>query len=730
MKTGIRSKALVFLVIIPFLLIAILAGLLFEVQFNKDIRNARAMLEAHSASIRETLHIEVARNLELLRTIATNPLSARVISRMASVPDGLDNDDYRNLAEFDAQRDMMDYTSRNTTLDLVYVASSDSTGLVVSRDVQLAQGFDVRGRDYYVAAIAAPGVPVISQPRISAEKSDEPIIVITAARTVADLEGTVVGIAAFNYRLSPIITIIKAQMAANNVDIALYDTTGGYVLWDAAAGKEYFYDPKNVVPLKDLLVSYGYAGASVDELVKSLVNRTDHSFDIGAGTETSMAQAVPIPDTRWALLVRFPRARVVSDLLKTIVPPLVFFVLIFFLAQLIIFILAMRSIVRPLVTVGKNLEALAAADADLTVTIPSLTKDEIGQVAGSFNQFTGKMRELIVDIKQAIDGTNTIKQNVTASTEESSSAIEEISANLGSIQNQIEVLDQNIKDNVSAIEQVTRNIGQVDDQIISQSAMVEQSTSAITQMMASLNSVDGIAQTKQKSTRALAALAEDGKGNILETSSTFKSVVSHIIEIQEMADAINAIANQTNLLSMNAAIEAAHAGDAGRGFAVVADEIRKLADSAATSSQSIGKLIKDISDAVRVTDQNLDRTSEAFDNIAEEVSGTVDAFSEIEQAVSELNIGGRQILESINEINDVTVHIREGSRDIKAGTKVMLDSSSRIEEVSNRVTTGMAEATMGSAEIVRSMQLLVEQARDLSTIVDALRHKFGQFKTE
>lgn len=730
MHASIKSKALVFLVVVPFVLISILSVLLFAVEFNKDIRNARAMLEAHSVSIRETLHIEVARNLELLRTIAVNPLSAQVIAGMGSVPTGLDNDDYKNIAGFEALRDVMDYTSRNTTVDLVYVASRDSTGLVLSREVQLAQGFDVRGRDYFVGALASPGVPVISQPRISAEKSAEPIIVITAARTVADAEGKVVGIAAFNYRLSPIIALIKAQMAANNVDIALYDTSGGYVLWDTAAGKEYFYDPKQVVPLKDLLVSYGYLGGAVDDLVKHLVGRTDYSFEIGSGAGTSIAESVAIPDTRWALLIRFPKASVVSGLLKSIIPPLLAFMVVFFVAQAILFMLVMRTIVRPILTVGHNLEALAAADADLTVTIPSLTRDEIGQLAGSFNQFTGKMRELIVGIKEAIDGTNTIKQNVSASTEESSSAIEEISANLESIQKQIEVLDQNIKDNVSAIEQVTKNIGQVDDQIISQSAMVEQSTSAITQMMASLNSVDGIAQTKQKSTQALAALADGGKANIQETSTTFKSVVSHIIEIQDMASAINAIANQTNLLSMNAAIEAAHAGEAGRGFAVVADEIRKLADSAGRSSKSIGKLIKDISDAVRVTDHNLDHTSEAFERIATEVSSTVNAFSEIEQAVSELNIGGRQILDSINEINDVTVHIREGSRDIKAGTRVMLESSSRIEDVSNRVTTGMAEATMGSAEIVRSMQLLVEQSRDLSLIVDALRDKFGQFKTE
>ncbi|PKL07812.1 MAG: hypothetical protein CVV51_12205, partial [Spirochaetae bacterium HGW-Spirochaetae-7] len=160
------------------------------------------------------------------------------------------------------------------------------------------------------------------------------------------------------------------------------------------------------------------------------------------------------------------------------------------------------------------------------------------------------------------------------------------------------------------------------------------------------------------------------------------------------------------------------------------DVHHELADSAAQSSQTIAKLIKDISSSVRETDQNMLRTSEAFEKITDEVGSTVNAFTEIEQAVSELNLGGKQILDSINEINEVTVHIREGSRDIKAGTAAMLDSSTKIKEVSDRVTTGMAEATTGSAEIVRSMQLLVGQSQSLSVIVDELRQKFGQFKTE
>ncbi len=730
MKSGIKTKALIFLVAVPVVLIVSLSVMLFTVEFNKDLRNAKAMLETKSNNIRDALYLEISRSFELLRTVATNPVTGRVISRMGRIPDGLDNDDYQVLEEFKDLKDVLDYTARNTTVDLVYVASQAATGIIVGRDVQIGAGFDVRKRDYYAGAMAKPGLPFISEPRVSAEQSVEPIIVITAAQTVADSGGKIVGLAAFNYRLTPIIALIKAQMENYGVDISLYDTTGQYVLWHKFADREYFYDPKNTVPLTTLLEGLGYTGAEGTALAETLTSGDGHYFDAASERGDLMVQSVRVPGTRWALLVQFPRSQVVSELLSSIVPPLLLFLVVFLAAQLIIFIVTLQGVVKPLVRVGKNLEALAAADADLTVTIPRMTDDEIGQVAQSFNHFTGKLRVLMIEVKKAIENTNNVKQNVSASTEETSSAIEEISANLNSIGKQVETLDGSITDNMSTIRQITTNISQVDDQIVSQSAMVEESTAAITEMIASLNNVNSIAQAKQKTTLALAKLATEGKDKIDETANTFKLVVSHINQIQEMASTINNIAAQTNLLSMNAAIEAAHAGDSGRGFAVVAEEIRKLADSAAKSSRTIAQLIKDISIAVRDTDQNVSRTSQAFERINQEVTSTVNAFTEIEQSVSELNIGGQQILESTNQINEVTVHIRDGSREIKSGTRAMLDSSSKIKEVSDRVTTGMAEATMGTSEIVRSMQLMVQQAQELNSIVDDLRFKFGQFKTE
>ena len=387
-------------------------------------------------------------------------------------------------------------------------------------------------------------------------------------------------------------------------------------------------------------------------------------------------------------------------------------------------------VLRPIKNMNRQFIEISSGNGDLTSKIRTRSSDEISELGGSFNTFTEKLRALMIGVKDIIHRLEGIKSELTTSAEESSSAIEQISANLSSVDDQIVVLDNNIAENVTAIEQVTENISSMDKQIVNQSAMVEESTSAITQMISSLGNVNSIALAKRVTTQALTDVAKEGKKKISTTADNFDSVVAQIEEIQQFASTINDIAAQTNLLSMNAAIEAAHAGDTGRGFAVVAEEIRKLADSASRSSRVITDKITGITEAVVGTSMNVNLTTDVFDRISREVIDTVNAFTEIEHAVAELNTGGEQILQSTYQINDITTNIRNGSADIKTGTKVMLESSAQIKDVSTRVTSGMTESTTGAQEVVRAMNSLMELAQGLSGIVGELTSSCGRFKTE
>ena len=726
--TSVKVKTIILSIIIPEFFILLFSAILSTVNYSGEYEDTKKLLDADARSIKDTISIELSESFEMLRNLSKNPMTLDVIKEMDTIPNGLDNDDYINLSQAAELSNLMNNISKGTSADLLFVGGRDTSGLLLSRDVQLSEGFDVRGRDYYNLAFELPDIAVISEPRVSAEETAEPKIVITAARGVIEND-EVKGIVALNYSFDPIIAIIRELKEKFSVEIALYDWVGEYLLWSDNGSTTYFYNPEDIVSFEDLSISMG-TEEYTEEYRQNFFEENDFFFEGLVNGENSMIQTVSIPNTRWSLLVSHPIDEIRREVLYSILPPIVIFLIVFIVVQSVVYFLYTRIIINPLIGIGVNLQKLAEADADLTMHVPVQTKDEIGRVAVSFNTFVEKLRELMLEVKEAINDTDNVKMSVIASTEETSTAIEQISANLDAIGKQIDVLDSNISSTVTAIEEVTQNISSVDEQIISQSSMVEESTAAITEMIASLNSVNAVAQNKQQTTRALSNVAGDGKQKITETAEAFRMVSDQIREIQDMATTINGIAAQTNLLSMNAAIEAAHAGDSGKGFAVVAEEIRKLADSAGNSAKTITQTIKGIIKSVEETDKNVSATTDAFEKIAVEVFDTVNAFTEIEQSVQELTIGGQQILDSTNQINEVTITIRSGSAEIKAGTNSMLESSTEIKEVSDRVTTGMAESITGTQEIVRSMQNMMDLNLKLGEIVDQLKQSFGQFKTE
>ncbi len=395
---------------------------------------------------------------------------------------------------------------------------------------------------------------------------------------------------------------------------------------------------------------------------------------------------------------------------------------------LVIFIsLSMTSfIMKPLSMMVKTSNDLA--DKNLTTNVTYTGKNELGSLGENLNSAISSLHTTIADIQKSSDKTVGVKNELAASTEETSSAINEISANNQSMKTLIEELNRNIMDSTSSVEEITANIESLGNLINSQASMVVQATASVTEMTASINNVAGITESKKKSTEILVSTANEGGEKLGITNNVIQDVAGRIGDIQEMMEIINGIASQTNLLSMNAAIEAAHAGDAGKGFAVVADEIRKLAETTGDNAKNISTVINEITENIESALQAGNVTQKAFEAISSEVTTTEKAFNEIFASTKELAVGGEEILKAMTSLTEVSENIKTGTDEMKEGSLLVSKAMTNVEQISATVTNGMEEVALGIEEISRAVNDINEMTQQMGENSDTLDTVIKQFK--
>lgn len=576
-------------------------------------------------------------------------------------------------------------------------------GVVGLSAEQLPDIFDPRERPWYQNAVQANGKIIITE----AYRSADGVLTFTIAQSVTNAVGEIIGCVGLDINLTDMTAFING-VRAGKTGYCMLLQNNGMILADSK------HPEFNFKTLKETGVP---AFAEIEHI------KTFSTLTID-GTQLSVS-VFPLSGFDWKLVIFIERMEIFSlfsALLKNmILIGALMFIVYFFAAFL--FSRNLKRYFARLETIFGNI-----AEGNLTDRIEVKRYDEVGRLMLNLNTAIEHSHTMICTLKKETEAMSAVSSALSSTMEETTAAIRQIGGNVQAVNDKAMTQAAAVTETVATIEQINGKLNRLVTRIEMQTENITRSSGVIMHMAENTGRITHILEQNNELIKTVYGQTKLGKDGARMANEVVRQIAEKSESLLEASQIIQNIASQTNLLAMNAAIEAAHAGESGKGFAVVADEIRKLAEESNMQGKQIGVVIKESTEIIGRLTETGAQAEKTFISVYESVSEISEQEDSMVAVMTEQAENGRQVLEAMNKINSVTDEIRSGSAEMLEGGVQIEQEMHKLADITAETTGNMNEIASGAEQITKAVEEISVITQRNQHSIESLAGEVGKFK--
>ena len=566
--------------------------------------------------------------------------------------------------------------------------------------------FDMQSRLWHQNAVKDQTKVCYTEPYVDANTG---LLNITLSYRVLDKNGRLIGIAAADIVLDALSEAVRNIKLSSNSKIHIITKEGLYLTNDDSASimtANYFDDVKfNKFSREEYL----------DGNPKAFTEKK------------SFFGVCPIENTEWFIVVEGPIEDFSGEYQKLFMYTIIGLMVIAIIMITVFFLLSSR-VSRSFKIIASGCELMAMGD--YSERYPDFVTKEASLLSNGFNLVTERLEGNINSMKQSKVSLDEAGGKLSGTIEDLMSSIVQIGASISNTGMNLRNQTDSVAQSAQSISKILDMIHRLEELVHTQGKAVQGASSAVEEMVGNISEVDKSVDKMAHSFGVLDQTAQNGVETQNELQKQIIEIENQSKLLSEANKVIANIASQTNLLAMNAAIEAAHAGDAGQGFAVVADEIRKLSETSSAQSKTIGAQLKSIQAAINMVVQATQHGVQDYANLSKEIRQTDTLVQQIKEAMTEQQQGSAQILGALSDMNESTDQVQNASQEITTASQAIISDVDVLQNETKVMGQSMDEMGLSADKMQNAGLTLAGVSKAVEASIEEIGKQINLFESE